>query len=269
MRRERDALLRAAFAAPGLKAAALEQFARDTGPSDRDSLPLAGADRLGTEQSSPTCLKNCLPPLNGGGLGQVLRAAVAQRLVERSPMEGVRLPRNRAGRREIVAWSAAAVQEFLAHPRVQASPLHSLLVVGFFTGCRRGELLGLTPADIVLDGRKPHLWVRRSLHQDRTTDAPKTDNARRRLPLAGGTGGGHRPGHAAGPPGVGSAAGSPVVADSGRPAAVADGGQQGVRRAGPGVPGQLARTGVGCPADDVPRHAALVRSDSRSARNCI
>ena len=117
-------------------------------------------------------------------LGQVLRAAVAQRLIEHSPMEGVRLPRNRAGRRDIVAWSPSQVQAFLTHQRVLASPLHSLLVAGFSTGCRRGELLGLTPGDLGLSGRNPHLWVRRSLHQDGTTDAPKTDNARRRMPLA-------------------------------------------------------------------------------------
>jgi hypothetical protein len=104
----------------------------------------------------------------------VLRAAEVAELVATSPARHVRLPRRTEPPREIRAWSPSQVTAFLSHPTVQASPPHPLLLVASDTGVRRGELLGLTPADLHLDGPRPYLMVRRSLHQDRSTDAPKT-----------------------------------------------------------------------------------------------
>ena len=50
-------------------------------------------------------------------------------------------------------------------------------------GCGAARVLGLTPADLHLDVATPYLRVRRTLLQDGTTDEPKTNAAKRRVPL--------------------------------------------------------------------------------------
>ena len=96
----------------------------------------------------------------------------------------VKLPRRNEPQREIRAWSDEQVTAFLAHPATAASPLRSIFIAAFSTGMRRSELLGLTPADLRLNVAKPHLFVRRSLHQGGAVDVPKSDRSRRRLPCA-------------------------------------------------------------------------------------
>ena len=66
---------------------------------------------------------------------------------------------------------------------MQAHPYFGVYAVAFDTGLRRGELLGLTPDDLYLDAAVPYLRVRRHLHQDGSTDEPKTNAAKRRVTL--------------------------------------------------------------------------------------
>jgi len=84
---------------------------------------------------------------------------------------------------EVQVFSPRQVLAFLADPRVQAHPYFGVYPVAFDTGLRRGELLGLTPDDLHLDAAVPYLRVRRHLHQDGSTDEPKTNAAKRRVTL--------------------------------------------------------------------------------------
>ena len=189
----------------------------------------------------------------------VLRAAEVAELVATSPARHVRLPRRTEPPREIRAWSPSQVTAFLSHPTVQASPPHPLLLVASDTGVRRGELLGLTPADLHLDGPRPYLMVRRSLHQDRSTDAPKTDRSRRRLPLSPSAAAVLRVAE------VTWAAGGSGPRSCGwtsRAGVVAEHGEQGVRAAGAGVRGVAGGPGGARGTDHVARHPALVRHQS-------
>ncbi|HZM66068.1 MAG TPA: hypothetical protein VFC16_07180 [Nakamurella sp.] len=141
----------------------------------------------------------------------------------------VKLPRRNEPQREIRAWSDEQVTAFLAHPATAASPLRSIFIAAFSTGMRRSELLGLTPADLRLNVAKPHLFVRRSLHQGGAVDVPKSDRSRRRLPLSQGIGRGRCPAQSPRRPRRLTAARTSTLAGSRHgSAALAEPGEQGV-----------------------------------------
>ncbi|HKR98843.1 MAG TPA: tyrosine-type recombinase/integrase, partial [Candidatus Dormibacteraeota bacterium] len=123
-------------------------------------------------------IANALTPLR-----LALDAAVAEGLLKANPAEHVVLPRRRAGR----AWSArerrfltrAEVVGLLDEVPAKWRPLFELLAA---TGLRISEAIGLRWSDLVLDGRAPHLHVRRAIVK-RATVAPKSRHGARVIPL--------------------------------------------------------------------------------------
>jgi len=102
-------------------------------------------------------------------------AVQTDELIERSPVEGVKVPRRNDAEGD--HWTALSLVEI---ELVRACPTLSLeqrtaLLLAVYTGLRQGELAALEWANIVdLDGQAPHIWVRKSW--DTTT---KTRRARR------------------------------------------------------------------------------------------
>lgn len=122
-----------------------------------------------------------------------LGAAVADGHLDRNPATDARLPKARpvekqAGRpRETHAWDLATVRRFLDNKQVSNHTLCDLLTVAAFTGLRRSELIGLTPADVTLSGGKPAIKVNRAVVLDQdgnaTISTTKTRHGARRIPL--------------------------------------------------------------------------------------
>jgi integrase len=100
-----------------------------------------------------------------------------------TPDEKVVLPRRRAGR----AWSTrerrfltrAELVRLLDQVPAKWRPLFERLAA---TGLRISEAIGLGWSDLVRDGPKPHLQVRRAIVKGATV-APKTRHGARLIPL--------------------------------------------------------------------------------------
>lgn len=117
-------------------------------------------------------------------LKQVLRQAVADGLIPRSPAEAVRPPR--ATKKDIRPLTPSEVRRMLRE--VREDRYEALYVVAVTTGLRQGELLGLGWDDIDLDGSV--LQVRHTLQAPgfpkgapATLTAPKTPRSRRSVRL--------------------------------------------------------------------------------------
>ena len=104
-------------------------------------------------------------------------------MLEVNPAEQVVLPRRRNGR----AWSAserryltrAEVVRLLDEVPPKWRPLFELLAA---TGLRISEAIGLRWSDLVLDGERPHLQVRRAIVKGALV-APKSRHGARLIPL--------------------------------------------------------------------------------------
>jgi integrase len=123
-------------------------------------------------------ISNALTPLR-----LALDAAVAEGLLDANPAEQIVLPRRRAGR----AWSTrerryltrAELLRLLDEVPAKWRPLFELLAS---TGLRISEAVGLRWSDLVLDGRAPHLHVRRAIVKGAVV-APKSRHGARPIPL--------------------------------------------------------------------------------------
>lgn len=128
---------------------------------------------------SDRSIANTLTPLR-----LVLDAAVAEGLLEANPAAHVVLPRRRAGR----AWdlqerrflTRAELRRLLEEVPAKWRPLFDLLAT---TGLRISEATGLRWGDLVLDGPRPHLQVRRALVKG-VIVAPKSRHGARIVPLS-------------------------------------------------------------------------------------
>src|SRR5690606_7571999 len=112
------------------------------------------------------------------------RDAVKRDLVERNVaalVDPVRVP-VKPVRRLTPAQVAAFLDATADHPH------HAIWTLALTTGMRRGEILSLRWSDLDLDAERPRLTVAGTLRRvDRKTwdfDEPKTDQARRTLPLS-------------------------------------------------------------------------------------
>jgi integrase len=92
-------------------------------------------------------------------LGIALRHAVRLKLIPSNPAAEIRKPRSTY--REMLFMTPAQARKFLA--AAKASRNYALYALAVGTGCRQGELLALTWADVDLD--KGTIDVRRSLSQ--------------------------------------------------------------------------------------------------------
>ena len=114
-----------------------------------------------------------------------LNAAVRQRHLERSPIAGVRLTELSPPKRltENVTWTRAEVDRFVAG--IKGDRHEALYLVAVALGLRQGEILGLTWADVDLDGERLH--VRHQLQRNGHWQLvpPKTKNSLRAVVLTG------------------------------------------------------------------------------------
>lgn len=109
-------------------------------------------------------------------LGSALNYAVSMRWLASNPMTGVRKPSARRTK-EITSWSAADVAAFL--DATADHPLQTLFRVAFFTGARRGELLGLRWGDVDFPSRRVSIRQTLILVKGRVHfDTPKSHEAR-------------------------------------------------------------------------------------------
>jgi integrase len=114
-----------------------------------------------------------------------LEAAQRLDLIPRNPADHAAVPRRHPipstlGRPVLQVWTAPQLRAFLDHSATD--PFHDLYVVAAGTGMRRGELLGLTWADIDLDRRV--LRVRQALSMVGRHPELKAPKTRRHRTLA-------------------------------------------------------------------------------------
>jgi integrase len=113
-----------------------------------------------------------------GTLHKALTDGVKRELLARNPAANVDLPR--AIRPELNVWDEQQVSQFLSHVMETGDPCAPLWRLLLATGLRRGELLGLTWADVdLVDGSV-------AVRQSRTVkgiDSPKTKRGRRTIAL--------------------------------------------------------------------------------------
>ena len=158
-------------------------------------IPTIGKVKL--EDIKPPTVRRMLATLTDQGLSpatarqarSVLSAALQQAvfdgLILSNPVRGVRSPRQTAtGGRTLTPDEARTLLS-----AAQGHEYEALVYVLLSLGLRRGEALGLSWADVDLDGKSPRLTVRRALKKDardRTyLDEPKTQRSRRTIHLPG------------------------------------------------------------------------------------
>lgn len=113
-------------------------------------------------------------------LRTALRQGLAWQLLHRDPLAGVKPPK--VAQDEVATLDLAGCAALLAAAR--GTNLEAAITVALGSGLRRGELLGLTWADVDLDAGR--LWVRRSLEYVNgasRTKEPKTERSRRVIAL--------------------------------------------------------------------------------------
>jgi integrase len=114
---------------------------------------------------------------------RILRAMFAQARIEgkvsSNPVDGVPVPKVDRVIEDEDTWSYLTVEEikalFEVLPDARTKAIYAVAIYG---GLRQGEILGLRWTDVVLDGARPHLKVRRSFDH-----ATKTAGSRRDVPL--------------------------------------------------------------------------------------
>ena len=125
-------------------------------------------DRL--QINSPKTVREYLTVIRG-----VLDVAIDHEVLNDNVVKGIRLPRHRKA--EIEPFSSEEVATLL---RMANDWLRLYLAIGFYTGLRTGEILGLMVGDIDLKGRVIH--VRRNITKGKVT-TPKTEKSIREVPI--------------------------------------------------------------------------------------
>lgn len=117
-------------------------------------------------------------------LSTALNAAVRWGAIRRSPAERCRPPK--APRRPASLWTPAQLEQMFAILGGGHETLRAAVATAALTGLRRGELLGLRWEDVDLDAAT--IRVERTVTLDARGQCvlgpPKTEHARRRLPIA-------------------------------------------------------------------------------------
>jgi len=139
-------------------------------------------NKLRDEKKSPSTIRQVHQTL-----GMVFKLALIRRKIRMSPMLGVVLPKeNTDSERQTKAMSAEQVARFLEAAR--GNRFENLFRLAFHVGCRPGELLGLTWADI--NGETGTLRVMQTIVWRASGDwyvkSPKTRLSRRTITLTPG-----------------------------------------------------------------------------------
>ena len=160
------------------------------GVISRHIVPHIGAQRL--DKIKPITLQRFYAQLERANVGprtrqlvhvtlaSALKRAVRLNLIEMSPVEGVDAPR--VPKAHTTALSMEQMEAFLA--ALESHRLYALFVVGFTTGMRPGEILGLQWQDV--DFAAATIAVRRTIEDHKGTPVigePKTAGSRRRIDI--------------------------------------------------------------------------------------
>jgi integrase len=129
------------------------------------------ADRMLAGGADPSTIRNTLMPLR-----VIYRRALSRGEVAVNPTTGIELPAVR-GRRERIATPEEAAKLLAALPKNE----QPLWATAFYTGLRRGELMGLRWSDLDLDAGL--VWVRRSMDERAGEVAPKSAAGTRKVPI--------------------------------------------------------------------------------------
>ncbi len=100
-------------------------------------------------------------------LSSCFKAAVEDELLVENPLEGVTVPRDARVQEKDATWKYLEADEIAlieGNPNIPEGA-RAVLLTAIYTGLRKGELWGLKWEDVVLDGDRPHLVVRRSHKQ--------------------------------------------------------------------------------------------------------
>lgn len=130
--------------------------------------------------------KEARGPGNEGGLGEkslinikaflnlIFNQAVRNGYIMRNPVPGVKIPR--AGKKETIALSVEQQHALLKAAREYPKPIMFAVVFALYTGCRRGEVMGLQWKDVDFDEGVIH--ISKQLNREPNIDDPngkKTD----------------------------------------------------------------------------------------------
>jgi len=126
---------------------------------------------LRAEGRSDSAIRNALDPLRA-----IYRNAVEDGEVSENPCDGLRLPRRKPGKIEVVEPETAA--QLIAALEERDRPVWAC---AFYAGLRRGELRALRACDVDLARREIH--VRRSWDDREGPVAPKSEAGRRVVPI--------------------------------------------------------------------------------------
>jgi integrase len=127
--------------------------------------------RLREEGRSDSAIRNALDPLR-----VIYRNAIEDEEVQASPCDGIRNPRRRGDKVEVVEPERAAQLIAALEERDQA-----VWACAFFAGLRRGEMRALRARDVDLTRRVIH--VRRSWDDQAGPVAPKSEAGKRVVPI--------------------------------------------------------------------------------------
>ncbi|MGJ3196962.1 tyrosine-type recombinase/integrase [Peribacillus frigoritolerans] len=96
-------------------------------------------------------------------LSSAMKKATAIKLIRDNPTIGITLPK--INRKEINVWSGEKINHFIAASKQtkRLTRCFTGFLIGFFCGCREGEILGLRFKDIDFDNRV--LYIRQTLTQ--------------------------------------------------------------------------------------------------------
>ena len=126
---------------------------------------------LRAEGRSDSAIRNALDPLRA-----IYRNAVEDGEVETSPCDGLRMPRRKPAKVQVVAPETAA--QLIAALDPADRPVWAC---AFFAGLRRGELRALRACDVDLARREIH--VRRSWDDKAGPVSPKSEAGKRVVPI--------------------------------------------------------------------------------------
>lgn len=113
-----------------------------------------------------------------------LSQALAEELVARNVAASVKLPAARKPKRQ--SWSSEEARRFLESAREDEDPFYAAYVLVLVLGFRKGEMLGLTWADVDLDeGELTIAWQLQRVHGQLLHRETKTEGSDATLPLPG------------------------------------------------------------------------------------
>ncbi len=105
-------------------------------------------------------------------LSLIFNHAIQNELLIRNPATGVKIPK--AGKKETIALSIEEQHRLLEAARNYPRPIMFAVVFALYTGCRKGEILGLQWKDIDFDESIIHITKQLTRHFNKDTTSEKS-----------------------------------------------------------------------------------------------